>query len=226
MILLLVFAIGLCAQHESIVSDVAADFSLTKNPNGVWQYGYSETESLEPDQFRFDADAQKVGLIGFWHPFSNQGPGPGYYPYVAYNTTNETQLGSQNGWAVRGGQIAMEASNTGQYSLARFVVPATGVYHIEARFEGIHFGLSTTDVHVRHNAKSLFDAYIEGYGGDARFHKIEGLFPSASFDKRVPLTAKDTITFAVGYGRNKTHFSDTTGLTARITPAEASLTHK
>jgi hypothetical protein len=30
------------------------------------------------------------------------------------------------------------------------------------------------------------------------------------------LKAQDTITFACGYGKNKTHYSDTTGLFARI----------
>ena len=48
----------------------------------------------------------------------------------------------------------MEASNSGQYSLIRFVAPKLGTYRITARFEGIHFGLSSTDVHVLHNAAS------------------------------------------------------------------------
>jgi hypothetical protein len=183
----------------------------------VWQYGYSETTSLAPDQFRLDTNFEKVGLIGFWHPFTNNGPGPGYYPYVAYNTTHESQFGSQKGWAVRAGQIAMEASNTGQFSLVRFIAPQAGVYTIEAFFEGIHFGLSTTDVHILRNAESLFDAVIDGYGGDEHFHAVQGSSPKASFKKSIQLRAGDVITFAVGYGLNKTHYSDTTGLSAKIT---------
>jgi hypothetical protein len=205
------------AQAQSTSFDVAADFSLTKNPNGVWQYGYSETLSLAPDQFRPDTFTRKAGVIGFWHPQTNPGPGPGYYPYIAYNPTQETQLGSSNGWAVRTDQIAMEASNTGQYSLVRFITPRDGQYNISGRFEGIHFGLSTTDVHVLHNAESLFDAEIQGYGGDPRFHKVEGANPAASFDKSILLRSGDIITFAVGYGANKTHFGDTSGLSAKIT---------
>ena len=111
----------------------------------------------------------------------------------------------------------MEASNTGQYSLVRFITPRDGQYNISGRFEGIHFGLSTTDVHVLHNAESLFDAEIQGYGGDPRFHKIEGSNPAASFDKSIRLQSGDIITFAVGYGTNKTHFGDTSGLSAKIT---------
>ena len=67
----------------------------------------------------------------------------------------------------------MEASNVGQYSVVRFVAPASGTYTISAKFAGVHFGLSTTDVHVLHNGSSLFAADIEGYGGDPAFHKLK-----------------------------------------------------
>jgi len=123
---------------------------------------------------------------------------------------------SSNGWSARPGQVAMEASNTGQFSLVRFTAPSAGTYSISARFEGVHFGPSTTDVHVLHNATALFDAFIEGYGGDPAFHKIEGASPTASYSGEATLNANDKITFAVGYGRNKTHYGDTTGLFARI----------
>jgi hypothetical protein len=211
----LFFATFLFAQTPGIF-DGSADFSLEKNPNGVWQYGYSATKSLDPAEFRLDKQTERVGAIGFWHPAENKGPGPGYYPYIAYNSTSETQYGSQNGWAVRSGQVAMEASNSGQYSLIRFVAPASGTYQITARFEGIHFGPSTTDVHVLHNAKSLFDAYIEGYGGDPKFHKVEGASPAAAYTEKIALAKDDTLTFACGYGRNQTHYGDTTGLSVQL----------
>lgn len=206
-----------CSGAQSQTSfDVGADFSLEKNPNGVWQYGYSLTKSLEPSEFRLDTQTEIVDATGFWHPAENKGPGPGYYPYIAYNRTKETQYGSRKGWAVRAGQVAMEASNSGQYSLIRFVAPRRGTYRITARFEGIHFGLSTTDVHVLHNSSTLFSANIEGYGGDPGFHKVEGANPRAEYSGEIVLQENDTVTFACGYGANKTHFGDTTGLQARI----------
>jgi hypothetical protein len=110
----------------------------------------------------------------------------------------------------------MEASNSGQYSLVRFVAPKAGTYEITARFEGIHFGLSTTDVHVLHNGASLFAADIEGYGGDPAFHPVQGASPTAAYSGKVKLRANDTVTFGVGYGKNKTNYSDTTGLFVRI----------
>jgi hypothetical protein len=62
--------------------------------------------------------------------------------------TPRSRMGSNNGWAVRPGEVAMEASNGGQYSLVRFVAPVAGTYKITAQFAGIHFGWSSTDVHV------------------------------------------------------------------------------
>jgi hypothetical protein len=196
--------------------DLSADFSLRNNPNQGWQYGYSETNSLDPAQFRIDKSTGALGPIGFWHPSVSDRPGPGYYPYVAYNSAKESRLGSSKGWVARAGEVAMEASNSGQYSLIRFVATAPGIYKVTARFEGIHFGLSSTDVHVLHNATSLFDAEIEGYGGDPAFHEVQGISPTAAYSGQIDLKVNDTVTFACGYGKNKTNFSDTTGLFAQV----------
>jgi hypothetical protein len=217
----LAFFAGLVARAQTTF-DLSADFSFRDNPGKVWQYGYSDRNSLTPDQFRVDIQSDRVdtqcdptGSIGFWHPAKNDGPGPGYYPYIAFNTTKQSRVGCK-GWAVRPGEVAMEASIPGQYSLVRFVAPVAGTYKVSAQFEGIHYGLSTTDVHVLHNAASLFDADIDGYGGDPAFHKVEGANPAASYSGQVRLKAGDTVTFAVGYGKDKTNSSDTTGLFARV----------
>lgn len=206
---------GLLAQSPATF-DLSADFSLQHNPNKAWQYGYSETHSLAPDQFRVDRYLETTGPVGFWHPAASAGPGPGYYPYVAYNSAKQSQFGSSNGWAVRAGEVAMEASNSGQYSLIRFTAPVASAYQVSAQFAGIHFGLSTTDVHVLHNETSLFDAEMDGYGGDPAFHKVEGSSPTAAYSEQIEMKANDTVTFAVGYGKNKTNFGDTTGLFARV----------
>ena len=197
------------------VFDLSADFSLAKNPNSVWEYGFSDTNSLAADQFQLDQKSVMIGPIGLWHPSQGDAPGPGYYPYIAYNSTTETQVGSK-GWAISAGQIAIEGSNTGQYGLVRFVAPRTGNYSVDAKFVGIHYGLSTTDVHVLKNGTSVFDADIDGYGGDPAFHKVEGSSPRAEYSGQMQLKANDRITFAVGYGKNKTNFGDTTGLSVRI----------
>jgi len=87
----------------------------------------------------------------------------------------------------RAGEVAMEASNTGQYSLVRFVAPSAGSSQISANFEDIHFGLSTTDVHVLHDDKTLFDADIDGYGGDLAFYKVQGASPTAEYSTQIKM---------------------------------------
>ena len=208
--------------HAQTTFDLSADFSFRHNPNKTWQYGYSETSSLAPDQFRVDKKSDRTdmkcdstGSIGFWHPAANNGPGPGYYPYVAYNTTKQSQVGCK-GWVVRPGEVAMEGSTTGQYSLVQFTALVSGTYKVSAQFEGIHYGFSTTDVHVLHNGTSLFDADIDGYGGDPAFHKVEGASPTANYSGQVELKTNDTETFAVGVGKDKTNSGDTTGLFAQV----------
>src|SRR5271156_2308518 len=203
------------AVFAQTVFDLSADFPSKDNPNKVWQYGYTTASSLDPAEFRVDKETQSDGPIVFWHPATHTGPGPGYYPYVAYNSSAKAEVGCK-GWAVRPGEVSMEGSREAQYSVVRFVAPVTGSYTINAQFEGIHFGLSTTDVHVLHNGTSLFDADIDGYGGDPAFHKVQGASPTASYSGQVELKANDTITFAVGYGKDKTNSGDTTGLFAQV----------
>ena len=81
--------------------DLSADFSFQNNPNRVWQYGYSATKSLDPAEFRADEYADASGPVGFWHPSVSHQPGPGWYPYIAFNSTKQSQYGSSNGWGAR-----------------------------------------------------------------------------------------------------------------------------
>jgi hypothetical protein len=182
-------------------------------PDAPWQYGFSATASLAPAEFRPDSVVDAGGPIRFWHPAATS---DGYYPYVAWNSTARTLLDPTRSWAVRPGELAMEGSNGGLYSVVRFAVPEAGRYRVKARFTGIHLRASSTDVHVLVNATPVFDAVVQGYGGDPAFHAIEGPLPRASYAGAVRLVAGDVVSFAVGYGRNRTHFNDTTGLVVRI----------
>lgn len=171
-----------------------------------WEYGYSTTASLAPDRFFAYTMADASAPILFRYP------GAPSWPYVAFNPTNATVTDPTNSWALRPGELALEASNDGRYSLVRFVCPRAGRYRVSADFAGIHFRSPSTDVHVLVGAKSVFDADIDGYGGDLAFHERGGSHPTARYEDTLALAAGDVLTFAVGYGRNRTHFNDTTGL--------------
>ena len=113
--------------------------------------------------------------------------------------------------------LQFHPSSDDQYSVVRWTAPAQGVYTLQGAFIGLDYsGPTTTDVHVLHNDKSLFDAYIDGYGGDPSFHKVEGASPTADYSGQVSMKKNDILTFAIGWGRNKTNSCDTTGLFAKV----------
>jgi hypothetical protein len=195
------------------VFDVGRDFSFAANPNGPWSYGYTRGSRLAFADIARSTVADPSTPVGFWHP----GPGSdGYYPYVAASPGSGTAHDATDSWEVRPGEVALEASASGQFAVIEFSVPRAGTYDIAADFAGIHKGLSTTDVHVLLNDESLFTAEISGYGGDPAYFPRQGASPTASYRGIRALHAGDVLIFAVGYGVNHTHSYDTTGLIATL----------
>ena len=196
-----------------IIFDLGGEFSFAANPNGQWSYGYTRATQLARSDFALATVADPSTPVGFWHP----GPGPaGYYPYIAAGPGLATSHDPTNSWALRPGEVALEASASGQFAVIEFNVPRAGGYDITVDFAGIHKGLSSTDAHVLLNDETLFTATISGYGGDAGFFPRQGSNPSASYHATRALRAGDVLTFAIGYGPNHTHYNDTTGLIATI----------
>lgn len=208
-----VWAAGCESRTRMIASfDIGADFSLTQNPNGAWRYGYTNAAAALASQFQLDTYAARTVPIGFWHPDAQNG----YYPYLAENSGGSTVADPTGSWALQPGEVAMEGSATGQYSVVQFVVSRPGTYEINASFAGIHFRLSSTDVHVLVGDVSIFDAQIAGYGGDPAFHAVQGASPTATYSAMRALRANDVISFAVGVGPSRDNTNDTTGLFAHV----------
>ena len=207
--------------------DLGRDFSFSANPNGPWRYGYTGGTTLLVESFILDTFGvgPAEGGIGFWHPSAAGGAyapisdpndgGGGYYPYVACNPGPATAIYSAS-WAARSGEIAMEASNAGQFSVVEFIAPAVGQYRVQAHFEGIHFRLSSTDVHVLLGNEELWHASIDGYGGDPAAHATAGTNPTADYAGTISMQANNVVSFAVGFGADGTNYNDTTGLTVHI----------
>jgi hypothetical protein len=205
------------AASDALAFDLGADFSFSRNPNGAWRYGFTVGTALGVDQFKLDSFVADSGAdpIAFWHPADPATNAAGNYPYVAENS-GSVSASEESSWALRPREVAIEGSNSGQYGVVQFVAPVAGKYRVQAHFEGIHFRLSTTDVHVLAGDAGLFASNISGYGGDPAFHVVEGANPTADYDGTVPLQANDVVTFAIGYGTNMTNYNDTTGLTVHI----------
>jgi hypothetical protein len=216
--------------------DLGHEFSFSQNPNGPWRYGYTKGTTLALDQVVLDRyGIAQDGGIGIWHPSDAGGDfspvanpsdgGAGYYPYVADNPGTTTYVYAAS-WAVRAGEVAMEASNGGQYSVVQFVAPEGGTYDVQAHFEGVHFRLSTTDVHVRVNDVEVFSSEIDGYGGDPAAFQVQGANPAADYRGMLSLLTKDIVTFAVGWGTDGSNFNDTTGLLVHVVRTNGGASHE
>ena len=214
-LILAIVSLGNCTCNKPEANDqfVLEQLSFTSNPSTQWQVGYRVDGFLKNADFRLSGYSANDPIIALWHPSTEQA---GYYPYVGQNRTNAIQIDRSGRWALKPFQMAMEGSNTGQYGMLRFKPPMPGKYRIKVIFEGVHIGLSTTDVHVLKNDEVLFNDFIDGYGGDAGFHPVTGTHPSCTYEGTMQLNTGDRVIFAVGYGANMNHFDDTTGLTITI----------
>jgi hypothetical protein len=199
-----------CVGLDAGTYDLGCDFSLERNPNGPWRYGWAA--DLNAASFVIDRFVDRSNPVGVSHPDAST-----YYPYLAWNSTAQARVDATDSWAVRPHEVAMEAI-TGKWAMAQFIVPATGFYKVEVTFEGVHFHHSTTDVHVLLDDREVFTSEIDGYGGFEGYHPTDGTNPAVhSTLTSIPLTEGQVLGFAVGTGTNATNNNDTTGVIARIT---------
>ncbi len=199
-------ALNLCSTASATTFDVAADFSATNNPNGVWSYGWSSTLTSDFNLYPNHGKMSETIDIDVWA--GSNFPGP---PNVAHNGT-----GSVNNdhptitW--QPGQFSLHPGDSGEYSHARWTAPYAGTFDIASTFTGIdHYLGTTTDVHVLHNGISLFDGSVNGW------------CDTSSFSTTVSVGMGDIIDFAVGYGINPNNTCDTTALSATIVPEPATI---
>ena len=125
-------------------------------------------------------------------------------PWVVLNpepTAIETPFGFS--WPPR--QVCLHPGEKGEYSTARWTAPQGGPCTVNATFTSLPKSPATTDVHILHNGKPLFDGLLS----------VNGNPNSAAFSRRIELAQGDTIDFVVGFG-NASYGSDTTGLEATL----------
>ncbi|MBN1845341.1 MAG: hypothetical protein JW810_06625 [Sedimentisphaerales bacterium] len=138
------------------------------------------------------AQAGSLGGIESWHPAGRVDP------CVTRNGTDHVIKGLGITW--QPGQLAFHPGRNGEYSVVRWRAPREAEVEISASFKSIA-ERATTDVHVLHNGRALFDGLINvGDGG-----------PKAQFSGSVVVRPGDTIDCAVGYG-NGDYGADTTAL--------------
>jgi len=143
-------------------------------------------------------DSQGAGLAGL-EPWRNANR---VDPCVVRNGTKHTISGLGITWAP--GQLSFHPGRDGEYAVVRWTAPADETVEFSAAFLTIA-ERATTDVHVLHNGKSLFEAGINVRGGG----------PEAKFRGKIAVRKGDTIDCACGYG-NENYGADTTALAVVI----------
>src|SRR5579862_1831786 len=120
---------------RGVTYDVAADFSTTSNPNGVWTYGYALT--LGGSLIVYNQPGSTLG-VDYWSL-------SGGVPDVAHNSTpNPVSLGTP---LFAPYQAALHPGQNGEYSIFRFTAPVAGTYQLQTSFSGIDTSGTSTDVH-------------------------------------------------------------------------------
>jgi hypothetical protein len=182
--------------------DAANDFSALDNPNGTWQYGWSEKLNYA---FQIAEGVNSVAIPGLnvWQGIL----GNDLNPSIQYNGTVEPITYINTTWEP--GQLAFHPGPNGELAVIRWTSPASSFYKISSAFEGLDTvrGATSNIQMLRNNGTSLFEADIDGSGESS-----QQLYQDSYF-----LEVGDTLDFTVGYGSNLNYFSDTTGIEATIT---------
>ncbi|HUP81562.1 MAG TPA: putative Ig domain-containing protein, partial [Pirellula sp.] len=177
--------------------DAAKDFTTQSNPSSTWSYGWADTAPgsdihVYPHHYPF-------GALAVWDDPSKPNAGA---PGVAYNvTTQPFSLGGGVIW--QPGQLSFHPGADNERSVVRWTAPSAGSIEIAAVFAPLDPN-ATTDVHVLHNGRSIFDGVVNRSGTQAE------LSPTSN-----SVAAGDTIDFVVGTGTGG-FASDNTSLSATV----------
>jgi hypothetical protein len=126
----------------------------------------------------------------------------GMEPNVTYNNTKGPIQALGVIWDP--GRLALHPGPKGENGVLRWTAPSAGDYSVSAKFTGIA-QQATTDVHMLHGGKPLFDGFIN----------LQGQGNESVCEKTVSVKAGDTIDFVVGWG-NGQYGGDSTAVAAMI----------
>ncbi len=119
-------------------------------------------------------------------------------PCVNFNPTSGVVTALGITW--QPGTLAFHPGPQGEYGVVRYTAPADYVVEFSASFKSIA-AHATTDVHVLHNGRVLFDDVIN----------LNNRGPETQWKATLTVKENDTIDFAVGRGNND-YGGDCTGL--------------
>lgn len=141
---------------------------------------------------RWDSAGQGLAGLEAWRNLQRTDP------CVTRNGTNHVIQGLGITW--QPGQLSFHPGRDGEYSAFRWTAPADDTLDLSAVFTSIA-EKATTDVHLLHNDRPIFDGYIN----------LQGSGPEVKHQGPVTVKAGDTIDCVVGYG-NGNYGADSTAV--------------
>jgi hypothetical protein len=145
---------------------------------------------------RWDSGSGRLAGVQVWRNADRTDP------CVTRNSTRQVIQALGITWAP--GQVAFHPGCNGEYAVVRWTAPGDEVVRLAAAFKSIA-ERATTDVHVLHNGRPVFDSFIN----------VRGAGPEAQFAGSLKVTRGDRLDCAVGYG-NGDYGADTTALAVTI----------
>jgi hypothetical protein len=160
-------------------------------------------------------DPSRMVLLnsGRWdeRPYHGLGAMPGLHlwlkdragePWVGRNVSRETVRTLGITWPA--GHLALHPGPANEPSIVRWTAPAAGPVDVAGAFVSLA-GRATTDVHLRHNRRAVWDGFVN----------LRGAGQQTQFAKTLTVARGDTLEFVVGTG-NGNYGGDTTGLRATV----------
>lgn len=192
-----VLGVGLSAGGQAqgvgpdVVHDLAADFSSTANPNGVWSYGWKSSlgGSFELLSFPGTYPLENAVPVRGWSLASLA-----YPPLVQHNGTAQTGLHDSGQCVWPPGTVIFTAGYDGtpkNFGVIRFTVPSDqgGMYLLESAVRSYLDGTRSgdADYHVVVNGGEVFGSF---------------LLPCSAggYTNLLSLAVGDTVDFVVGRG--------------------------
>lgn len=145
---------------------------------------------------RWDVHSGRISGIEVWRNQERTDP------CVTFNSTKQPIRALGITWSP--GQLAFHPGRDGEYAVVRWTAPEEGKVDFSVVFKTIAEH-ATTDVHVLHNGRALFDAGINVREGG----------PEQKFGQEIAVRAGDTLDCVCGFG-NGNYGADTTALAITI----------
>jgi hypothetical protein len=193
--LMMILMAGIATSAKAMTFDLADDFSLASNPNGVWTYG-AYTGGLDPTTFvafTGPGPAIPLSLTGLeaWRDVTD--------PNVIKNPTAGDL--SDFGITFRAGKITF--GPTGGPAVARFTAPSAGPFQVDASFATVQ------------TINAVPNAFV--FGGTtllANLGPVPAFSTTVGYSQLLSLAFGDTIDFVVSPNGS----TKTTEVSATIEP--------